>query len=258
MNEYQITFFVDDITGNSYIISPLRQLEKKFKSTIRIVNITRNRNADLSIPVAVLQVGLMKGDLCQITAVGIDAELACFVFKDIIAEHYVLIGSHINDRFSNQLIRRVPQISPPCKIKWYYVKAQTELNKEECLKGLAQLVYSGQSENLLFALMKREERSSTCVSQGIALPHVIFNNIDSLSIAVLTTDFPIDWSSKFGHVQLVITLILPAEPSKNQIVSATNLTRNLLNGQITERLRKTRNSADLQALLMYLSSRLLK
>ena len=73
MNEYQITFFVDDPTANSHVAQPLARLAKKFKSTIRIVNITQNRTADLSKSVAMLQVGLLRGDLCQITAVGIDA-----------------------------------------------------------------------------------------------------------------------------------------------------------------------------------------
>ncbi|MDB1124434.1 PTS sugar transporter subunit IIA [Vibrio algarum] len=257
MNEYQITFFVNDTTGNAHVVLPLSRLAKTFKSTVRIVNITQNRSADLSMSVAVLQVGLLKGDLCQITAIGIDAELTCFVIKDIIAEHYALIGSHINEEFSTHLVRRLPQISPPCEIKWFYAKAQTDLNKLECLKGLAQLIHPQNSEELLHSLIKREEQSSTCVSPGIALPHVMFNDIELMSIAVIATDLPIDWSSTIGSVRLAIALILPKTPSKDQIVSATNLTRNLLNGQVTERLRQTRNSVDLQALLMYLSSRLL-
>ncbi|MDF5305039.1 PTS fructose transporter subunit IIA, partial [Vibrio parahaemolyticus] len=42
-----------------------------------------------------------------------------------------------------------------------------------------------------------------------------------------------------------------------QIIAATNLTRNLLTDQMAERLLLTKSSVDLQALLMYAMSRLL-
>lgn len=91
MNEYQITFFVDDINASAHVAQPLNRVAKKFKSTIHIINITQNRIAELTKSVAVLQVGLQQGDLCQITAIGIDAELACFVIKDIIAENFTVV-----------------------------------------------------------------------------------------------------------------------------------------------------------------------
>lgn len=257
MNEYQITFFVNDPAANSHVAQPLTRLAKKFKSTIRIINITQNRTADLSKSVAMLQVGLLRGDLCQITAVGIDAELACFVLKDVIAEHYAMVGSQVNHEFSNDLIQRMPQICPPCDIKWHHAKAQTQLTKFECLKGLAHLVYPEDPDELILAFIKREERSSTCVSPGIALPHVMFESTQDLSIAVIVSDDPIDWASRIGEVHVAIALVLPTKPQREHIVAATNLTRNLLHDQVNERLQKTRSSVDLQALLMYISSRLI-
>ncbi|KXI24362.1 PTS sugar transporter subunit IIA [Photobacterium sanguinicancri] len=257
MNEYQITFFVDDANASAYVAQPLRLLAKKFKSTIRIVNITRNRTAKLSQSVAMLQAGLVNGDLCQITAVGIDAELACFVIKDIIAERFTLIGAHINYEFSSQLTKRLPQICPPSEIKWHYAKAQTELTKFECLKGLAQLIYPQEPDELILAFIKREERSSTCVAPGIGLPHVMFADIDHISVAVIASESPIPWESRMGEVHLAIALVMPAKPSREQIISATNLTRNLLCDQLPERLLRTKNCIDLQALLMYSMSRLL-
>lgn len=257
MNEYQITFLVDDASNSAHIAQPLCRLAKKFKSSLHIINITQDRCAMLTKSSAMLRVGLQQGDICQITAIGIDAELACFVLKDIIAEHFSLIGAHINYQFSSQLAKRLPQLSPPCEIQWYYAKAQTELTKFECLKGLAQLIYPTSPDDLILAFVKREERSSTCVTPGIALPHVMFADVSDISIAVISNDKSIDWASKMGQVHLAIALVMPQSPSREQIVAATNLTRNLLTGQIAQRLLLTRSSVDLQALLMYAMSRLL-
>ena len=257
MNEYQITFLVEDTNTSARILKPLHQLAKKFKSTLHIINITRNRIAELSKSLAMLQVGLVKGDLCQITVVGIDAELACFVIKNIIAENYRLIGANINYQFSNELAARLPELSPPSKTQWHYAKAQTELTKCDCLKGLAQLIHPEHPEELTLAFERREECSSTCITPGIALPHVMFDGVEHISVAVIASDSPIDWASKMGAVHLAIALVIPTKPTREQIITVTNLTRNLLCGQVAERLLRTKNSVDLQALLMYIISRLL-
>lgn len=255
--EYQLTFFVENTAATCHAAQPLCRLARQFKSKLCIINISQNRKADLSKSVAMLQVALKKGDLVQITATGIDAELACFVLKDLVAEHYTLVGSQITHEFSTDLTRRFPQISPCCKTHWFYAKAQTSLTKFECLKGLAKLIYPDNPDELLLSFIKREERSSTSVAAGIALPHVMFEHGDEMSIAVISTEDGIDWASRMGPVTLAIALVLPEKPTRNEIIAATTLTRNLLNEHVNERLQNTRSSIDLQALLMYLTSRLI-
>lgn len=258
MNEDQITFFVDDANATAHVAQTLIRVAKKFKSTLYIINITQDRVANLTKSVAMLQAGLQQGDLAQITAMGVDAELACFVLKDILADHYTVIGSHINHQFSGQLATRLPQICPPCPVDWQYAKAHTELTKFECLKGLAQLIYPHSPDELILAFIKREERSPTCVTAGIALPHVMFSGIEHVCVAVIANQEPMDWESRIGRVHLAIALVMPEKPTREQIIAATNLTRNLLTGQVAERLLLTKSSVDLQALLMYAMSRLLK
>ena len=214
MNEYQITFFVDNSNASAHLAQPLNRVAKKFKSTLHIINVTQNRVAELTKSVAILQAGLQQGDLCQITAIGIDAELACFVIKDMIAEHFTVVGSHINYEFSSQLAERLPQICPPCEIKWHYAKAHTALTKFECLKGLAQLIHPIHPDELILAFIKREERSSTCVTPGIALPHVMFSGVDHISIAVIANNKSMDWASKMGDVHLAIALVMPEKPAQ--------------------------------------------
>lgn len=95
------------------------------------------------------------------------------------------------------------------------------------------------------------------MTPGIALPHVMFSGVDHISIAVIANDKSMDWASKMGDVHLAIALVMPEKPTREQIIAATNLTRNLLTDQMAERLLLTKSSVDLQALLMYAMSRLL-
>ncbi|ENM3833994.1 PTS sugar transporter subunit IIA [Vibrio cholerae] len=257
MHEFQVTFLVNDVNASAHVAQPLSRVARKFKSTLHIINITRNRSAELTKSLAVLQVGLQEGDLCQITAIGIDAELACFVIKDLLSAHYTVVGSKINYEFSSLLAERLPQICPPSEVKWHYAKAHTTLTKFECLKGLAQLIYPVSPDELILAFIKREERSSTCVAPGIAIPHVMFADIEHIAVAVIKNDEAMDWASQMGEVHLAIALVMPSKPNRDQIITATNLTRNLLCDQMVERLLLTRSGVDLQALLMYAMSRLL-
>ncbi|MGL0817176.1 PTS sugar transporter subunit IIA [Vibrio vulnificus] len=257
MHEYQVTFLVNDVNASAHVAQPLSRVARKFKSTLHIINITQNRSAELAKSLSVLQVGLQEGDFCQITAIGIDAELACFVIKDMLSDHFTVVGSKINYEFSSHLAERLPQICPPAEVKWHYAKAHTELTKFECLKGLAQLIYPVSPDELILAFIKREERSSTCVAPGIAIPHVMFEGIEHIAVAVIKNDESMDWASKMGDVHLAIALVMPSKPNREQIIAATNLTHNLLCDQMVERLLLTRSGVDLQALLMYAMSRLL-
>lgn len=257
MSEYQITFIVKDTEASARIVKPLHRLIKKFNSVLTIINISRNRQASLSNSLAILQVGLVKGDLCQIGVVGIDAELACFVIKNIIAEHYRIIGANTNYQFCNHLADRLPELMTPSKVNWHYAKAQTKLTKLECLNGLVQLISPKHPKDLIQAFIKREQYSSTYIVPGVAIPHVMKKDIQDIAIAVVASDTAIDWTLKNDNVHLVIAIVIPNKPTREQIITTTNLTRNLLFGQVTVRLLKTKNCIDLQALLMYCMTKVL-
>jgi len=257
MIEHQITFIANNPDSSTYLARPLRELAQKFRSQIRIINITRDRSSDATKSMAMLQVGLNNGDLCQITAFGIDAELACFVLKDLVAEFFPVIGANMNRSFSNQLEDRFPELHLSSEVNWLYAKAQTNLTKTECLKGLAHLIGPESPSELELAFNQREDKSSTCVTPGIAIPHVMFDGMRQIQLGVINSPNPIDWNSNVGHVNLAIAVVLPEKPKQQDLVTATNLTRNILNGRVSERLLATKSSIELQAILMYCMSRLL-
>jgi PTS system nitrogen regulatory IIA component len=52
--EYQLTFFVDNVSASAHAAQPLCRLARKFKSAIRIINITQGRTVDFFKSVALL------------------------------------------------------------------------------------------------------------------------------------------------------------------------------------------------------------
>lgn len=60
MHEFQVTFLVNDVNASVHVAQPLSRVARKFKSTLHIINITRNRSAELTKSLAVLQVGLQE------------------------------------------------------------------------------------------------------------------------------------------------------------------------------------------------------
>ncbi|NOF83762.1 PTS fructose transporter subunit IIA, partial [Vibrio cholerae] len=48
MHEFQVTFLVNDVNASVHVAQPLSRVARKFKSTLHIINITRNRSAELT------------------------------------------------------------------------------------------------------------------------------------------------------------------------------------------------------------------
>lgn len=249
--DYRITFFVKKQLLPPPMALQLVRLAKKFKNTIRIDNITKGRFSDISGSLCLFKVGLTEGDFCQLITTGIDAELANFVLTDLLANTFDFIASDKLWRFSSTLIEKHPQLIPACDIDFHYVKAQAPLLKFDILKGLSKLISPYKSNELLLSLIKREEKSSTYMAKHIALPHVISDFVDKPCIAIIRSDYAIDWASKMGGIHLVIALILPTSPSRDMIITATKLTRSLLDDDFAQRLIATRHAVGLQALLLY-------
>jgi PTS system nitrogen regulatory IIA component len=256
MHEYQLTFQVSTNTEKAVVIHLLPALAKKFKSTLHIINITRNRIASLHESVAVLQAGLVKGDVCQISAIGIDAQLACFVIKNVIDKYYVPIASASDLGFSNELSKKVPQLGPQCPIHWSNLQLDDVTNKDECLHILAKLIDPDGGKTAYNAFCERESHSPSIAVPGIALPHILLEHASTMKVAVLRTKTNISWTPNNQDTQLIIAFVLPDTTNRQHVIAASNLARNLSNAMFAERLLVTQHSIELQALLMHSMTRL--
>jgi PTS system nitrogen regulatory IIA component len=250
-NDYRITFFVKQTGLPPQLASQLTRLAKKFKCLVYIDNITRDRSSDVSSSLGLLKLALTEGDFCQLATVGVDAEWANFVLTDLLSVGFDFIASDKLCDFSEAILNKHPRLTPKCDIDFHYVKAQTRLSKFEILKGLSLLICPKETDELLLLFIKREERSSTAMAKQIALPHVITSLVDKPTIAIIRSDYSIDWASKMGDVNLIIALVLPDNPTRDMIISATQLTRSMLSTDFSQRLVGTRQPMGLQALLLY-------
>jgi len=249
--DYRITFFVKEQGLPPPMASQLARLAKTFHSSVYVDNITQGLTTDAASSLGLLKVGLREGDFCQLITVGSDAEWANFVFTDLLAPTFDFVASDKRCDFSETIVNTRPQLTPQCEVDFHYVKAQTTLSKFEILKGLSLLICPDDTDELLLSLIKREERSSTSMAKNIALPHVISPLVKKPTIAIIRSDYAVDWASKMGEVRLIVALVLPEKPTREMVIAATCLTRSLLSSDFSQRLVNTRQPKGLQALILY-------
>ncbi len=248
-----------DEERNRLIAPALTRLSRIFRSQFSLINLTQGKAYLLEKSLTIYQIAMRNGDCCQLVVQGIDAELACFTVKELFQIGYSVIKASHNQPIPPQIARLHPDLQINCDYRLHFRRAHTTLSKFETLHTLAELICPKHRDDLLLALIKREECSSTAVAAGLALPHVMFEGVDRLSIAMLgmNNDKGIDWQSNLGDISTAIAVILPASPHRTELIAATNLTRNLLHKRYAHRLAYTYDPVDKQALLIYGLSKLI-
>lgn len=245
--EHQVTFVVTDEQRLHTMAPVLAKVARKFSSSIKLVNVTRNRIQPLCQSLSVLSVAPRFHDCMQIVAKGIDAELACFVFKNAIAP-------------CSQLPKPQPpylcsdsDYQPPVAVRWVWQQdtSLNQLSQQQVMYSLCTEVYPDNPQQLVSAFELREQQSSTHLGQGVALPHVIVPLISKVTLAIYCRRAGIIWQTDKPPVHLVLALALPShhQPPMEHLKAAACLSRNLLHPLFLQRLTVTRHPGDKQLLL---------
>jgi len=79
----------------------------------------------------------------------------------------------------------------------------------EMLKVLAYQRGIGNVEEAYAAVMEREKAASTVLAPGIAVPHARLEALDSLAVAVATSQQGVDFGDDSGPVKLIILVLAP-------------------------------------------------
>lgn len=129
--------------------------------------------------------------------------------------------------------------------------------KEDLLKEIARLakksplLKSLTEEDIVKALKKREELSSTGLSQGIAIPHCSFDSIKDFVTGLLILKEGIDFNSMDGEKTRFIFFIVGPTDAQNEhiniLTSITKLSRDL---PVLEQLLSAADSEDVVAVLV--------
>jgi PTS system nitrogen regulatory IIA component len=126
-------------------------------------------------------------------------------------------------------------------------------NKKQILQELAAkaAALSTQSERaILEALQQRERLGSTGVGNGIAIPHGKLPNLNKLFGLFVRLEQPIDFDALDGQpVDLIFLLLAPESAGADHLKALARVARLLRNGEITRKLRESRDAEALYAVL---------
>lgn len=245
----RITFFVDDEGLAAWRLNRLKTLAGYFRSVTIFCNLSQRKQASVEHPMRMMSLSIKPGDLCQLLIEGSDAELASLVLTVFIDEHAILLsGGKKSAPFSPSEHVNLP--FPTC----IHRIQNTTSDKHSLLAEFALAVSlheSASQESLFNALYKREGVSSTCMGNGIALPHILSSEVSNVHLLICTTQSPLDWGSQRGDVSRIIGLMLPAPPHREQIVAFSCFSQQLLDEHFCAYLTENQDSDVIETIILH-------
>ncbi|QEG41422.1 PTS sugar transporter subunit IIA [Roseimaritima ulvae] len=129
-------------------------------------------------------------------------------------------------------------------------------SKEAVIRELVQsLLDAGdinaeEQEDIIAAIMKREELGSTGIGRGVAVPHTKHPSVDKLVGTVGISVDGVDFNSLDGErVQLFFLLVSPPERPGDHLRALENISRQLRDDAFCRFLKQSKTPDDIQQLL---------
>ncbi|MCA9198967.1 MAG: PTS sugar transporter subunit IIA [Pirellulaceae bacterium] len=111
-------------------------------------------------------------------------------------------------------------------------------------------VKEGEKDDILKAILKREELGSTGIGRGIAVPHTKHPSVDKLLGTVAVSEDGVDFDSLDGEkVQLFFLLISPPDRPGDHLRALENISRQLRDETFCRFLKQAKTSQDVIQLL---------
>ena len=123
---------------------------------------------------------------------------------------------------------------------------------EELVQSLldAGQIDAEQREDIVAAIMKREELGSTGIGRGVAVPHTKHPSVQKLVGTVGVSESGVDFDSLDGErVQLFFLLISPPERPGDHLRALENISRQLRDETFCRFLKQSKTADDVQQLL---------
>jgi PTS system nitrogen regulatory IIA component len=251
--ERRITFVLPEDGISGWKINRLKTLSTMFRSVVILRNITCWEHANVEQPLRILSLAGKQDDLCQLQIEGSDAELACMVLMDFVADHFILVNtSHRSTRHANPSLQNgLTTFQLPFDFDYHFSFAE-QGEKASIIKQVARLTTQDRQAEIEQCLLSREQHSPTAIGKQIALPHILTNEVKTATLTVIKCRDPVDWHSpKLGPITLVIAPILPASLDRSLLLSFTHLTKSLVSEEFCQLLTSSRAPEALKAILIH-------
>lgn len=257
--ERRITFVIGGEGFAAWKLTRLKTLSGYFRSVIILQNISTTEASNSEHTLKVMSIGCRENDLCQLWIEGADAELACMVLTDFIADQFEIVNT-FNKRktqHSKSIIEHHPTFHLPFSLNYHFEAIQVDYGIEKnILMSKISLAFNKiMAQSLLEAMLKREEISSTGIGNGIAIPHIMVAGIAKPAIVVFRLDKAIEWHSNLGKINLIIAMLIPAPPSLKVVKAFTQITRALLEPINCNLLTSTTEPEAIKAILFHIMAR---
>jgi mannitol/fructose-specific phosphotransferase system IIA component (Ntr-type) len=130
------------------------------------------------------------------------------------------------------------------------------VDKESAIREMVQAlcqagkVEAEEFENIVKAILKREELGSTGIGRGVAVPHTKHPSVDRLVGSVAVSGAGVDFASLDGEVvHLLFLLISPPDRPGDHLRALENISRQLRDDTFCRFLKQAKNVEDIQLLL---------
>jgi PTS system fructose-specific IIA component/PTS system nitrogen regulatory IIA component len=111
-------------------------------------------------------------------------------------------------------------------------------------------VNAGDVDNIVAAIMKREELGSTGIGRGVAVPHTKHASVEKLVGTVGVCVEGVDFNSLDGDkVNLFFLLVSPLDRPGDHLRALENISRQLRDDTFCRFLKQARSAPDIQQLL---------
>jgi PTS system nitrogen regulatory IIA component len=118
------------------------------------------------------------------------------------------------------------------------------------LSDQAEIVYGLKSTDIFAALQARENLGTTGVGHGVAIPHARFETIDKIVGLFLRLEKPVNFDSLDRQpVDLIFTLLAPANDSPEHLKALALVSRTLRNKEVCEKLRSNNQASTIYSIL---------
>lgn len=105
-------------------------------------------------------------------------------------------------------------------------------------------------ENIVAAILKREELGSTGIGNGVAVPHTKHPSVDKLVATVALVKDGVDFASLDGEpVYIMFLLVSPPDRPGDHLRGLENISRHLRNTRFCNFLKQSKTAQDVLELL---------